>query len=166
MPTLGLHLAVPGLGPVQIPSVQILGLQAHLVLIPLVSALTRLGLVHLEVMHLATHLAALRLVRATPLALQARLASRQPPLLSDKVIFLFNLTLSLSLTAATNTNPDAPVAPVTTGSLNPTYVAYTDKDQSGSITHFQAISAAPAYRGTSFEVSVRYLVLYSFNVAF
>ncbi|CAK5275183.1 unnamed protein product [Mycena citricolor] len=45
------------------------------------------------------------------------------------------------------------VAPVTTGSSNPPYAAFSEKDPaSASVTlNYQSISCMPAYRGTSFE---------------
>ncbi|KAH8114824.1 nucleoporin autopeptidase-domain-containing protein [Phellopilus nigrolimitatus] len=61
---------------------------------------------------------------------------------------------------STSTGPaataDMNTAPVTTGSSNPPYVAYTEKDPAtggpSSVTlHYQSISMMPAYRGTSFE---------------
>ena len=46
-------------------------------------------------------------------------------------------------------------APVTTGTINPPYAPYAEKDaNSGSVTlHYQSISCMPQYRGSSFEVS-------------
>lgn len=46
------------------------------------------------------------------------------------------------------------VAPVTTGSSNPPYLAFQEKDSAASnvTLHYQSISCMPAYRGSSFEV--------------
>ncbi|KAJ7591467.1 nucleoporin autopeptidase-domain-containing protein [Mycena floridula] len=47
---------------------------------------------------------------------------------------------------------DGPVAPVTTGSSNPIYTIFNEKDTTTNATiQYQSISAMPAYRGTSFE---------------
>jgi nuclear pore complex protein Nup98-Nup96 len=42
---------------------------------------------------------------------------------------------------------------VTTGSSNPAYSAYSEKDAtSATVLQYQSISCTPAYRGSSFEV--------------
>ncbi|KAJ8517984.1 hypothetical protein ONZ45_g4906 [Pleurotus djamor] len=72
---------------------------------------------------------------------------------------LFGANKTTGFGTNTTTNPqNAPidgVTPVTTGSSNPPYAAFTDKEQSNngsSVTlHYQSISCMPAYRGTSFE---------------
>jgi nuclear pore complex protein Nup98-Nup96 len=58
--------------------------------------------------------------------------------------------LMLMCRAATG---DGAVAPVTTGSSNPPYAVFQEKDTTSShMLQYQSISAMPAYRGTSFEV--------------
>jgi nuclear pore complex protein Nup98-Nup96 len=46
------------------------------------------------------------------------------------------------------------VAPVTTGSSNPPYSVFTEKDPANASValQYQSISCMPAYKGTSFEV--------------
>lgn len=46
---------------------------------------------------------------------------------------------------------DVNAAPVTTGSSNPPYNAFTEKDGTATL-HYQSITMMPAYRGSSFEV--------------
>lgn len=46
---------------------------------------------------------------------------------------------------------------VTTGSSNPPFSVFSEKDTSGNTPvtlHYQSISMMPAYRGSSFEVSI------------
>ncbi|KAF9031831.1 hypothetical protein BDZ89DRAFT_1131665 [Hymenopellis radicata] len=54
-------------------------------------------------------------------------------------------------TSAFGAPTDAVVAPVTTGSANPAYAAFSDKETGGTTSHYQSITAMPIYRGTSFE---------------
>lgn len=52
-------------------------------------------------------------------------------------------------------DPNAPPPVVTTGTSNPPYQPFQEKDTSGvsAVTlHYQSISCMPAYRGSSFEV--------------
>ncbi|KLO18652.1 hypothetical protein SCHPADRAFT_844526 [Schizopora paradoxa] len=61
---------------------------------------------------------------------------------------------SVSNTATAGASGDTIVPPVTTGSVNPPYNVFQEKDTSGTTAvnlHYQSISAMPAYRGTSFE---------------
>ncbi|KAH9833799.1 nucleoporin autopeptidase-domain-containing protein [Rhodofomes roseus] len=53
----------------------------------------------------------------------------------------------------TTTTPAAGVpAPVTTGSSNPSYAPYAEKEGNSTLTlHYQSISCMPQYRGSSFE---------------
>ncbi|KAF7432733.1 hypothetical protein PC9H_004676 [Pleurotus ostreatus] len=64
-------------------------------------------------------------------------------------------TTGFGTTQAQNQNGTNTVAAVTTGSSNPPYNAFTDKENPGSGTsvtlHYQSISCMPAYQGTSFE---------------
>ncbi|KII95281.1 hypothetical protein PLICRDRAFT_208927 [Plicaturopsis crispa FD-325 SS-3] len=55
--------------------------------------------------------------------------------------------------ATTTNQTDVAVAPVTTGSLNPPYAVFSEKDAANaSVTlQYQSISATPQYRGSSFE---------------
>ncbi|EIW82263.1 hypothetical protein CONPUDRAFT_136791 [Coniophora puteana RWD-64-598 SS2] len=55
-------------------------------------------------------------------------------------------------TANTSSGPSDSVPPVTTGSSNPPFNVFTEKDGTTStMLQYQAITAMPAYRGTSFE---------------
>lgn len=70
---------------------------------------------------------------------------------------LFLIRDAVAGAPATSADPNGGVAPVTTGSSNPPYVTYTEKDQAATgqvpvTLHFQSISSMPAYRGSSFEV--------------
>ena len=56
-----------------------------------------------------------------------------------------------------NSMAEGTTQPITTGSLNPPYQVYTEKEANGgqpTVTlHYQSITAMPAYRNMTFEVS-------------
>ena len=82
------------------------------------------------------------------------------PLLQVRRIILMGPYPVLCLPiASTDANPP----PVTTGTSTPAYSVFNEKDPSNpsSILQYQTITATPAYRGTSLEVSRRNLVFYS-----
>ncbi|KAJ7739892.1 nucleoporin autopeptidase-domain-containing protein [Mycena metata] len=63
-------------------------------------------------------------------------------------------TTAFGAPAAANANGEYPnVPPVTTGSSNPVYAPFSEKDPMAASTtlSYQSISCIPAYRGTSFE---------------
>ncbi|KAK7696147.1 hypothetical protein QCA50_000798 [Cerrena zonata] len=61
-------------------------------------------------------------------------------------------TASAFGTTTTTTNTSDSVPPVTTGTSNPIWGAFDEKDPSANtILHYQSISCMPSYRGTSFE---------------
>ena len=77
------------------------------------------------------------------------------------------LYLSVKLTAYianTNAGPYDGMPPVTTGTSNPPYSVFTEKDSANStITlQYQSITCMPQYRGNSFEVS--HLLIYSDHI--
>jgi len=60
--------------------------------------------------------------------------------------------------ANTNTGPYDGVPPVTTGTANPPYSAFSEKDpaNTNSTLQYQSITCMPQYRGNSFEVGLWY----------
>lgn len=71
-----------------------------------------------------------------------------------KFVFAFCCAIVNSRAGTVGTD-NIVVPPVTTGSSNPPYQVFQEKDTSGATPvtlHYQSISFMPAYRGTSFEV--------------
>lgn len=77
-------------------------------------------------------------------------------------VYLFHQVTAISSLSDAGANPQAGqydgVSPVTTGSSNPPYQVYSEKDGVNSTVtlQYQSISCMPQYRGTSFEVSHSY----------
>ena len=70
---------------------------------------------------------------------------------------LSHVTFDVNLTfVKANPAPGDGIAPVTTGTANPPFSVYTEKDTANpSVTlQYQSITCMPAYRGSSFEVRV------------
>ncbi len=94
------------------------------------------------------------LARSGALLILVYLASPNLPQARSELLQVRSL---LSLKAPTHFSSDAAVAPVTTGSSNPAYAAFSDKETGGTTSYYQSITAMPVYRGTSFEVWLRFI---------
>jgi hypothetical protein len=69
---------------------------------------------------------------------------------------VLNLLADCSTVANPNVGPYDGVPPVTTGTANPAYNVFSEKDSANSslTLQYQSITCMPQYRGNSFEVSI------------
>jgi len=89
--------------------------------------------------------------------------------LSERLVCLpvFCLTLLLiffPFVANPNAGPYEGVPPVTTGTVNPPYSIFSEKDPANpnATLQYQSITCMPQYRGNSFEVGIWYASLLSY----